>query len=82
MSPEQEKLSEETGKQARVIMRDIKRLRLDCRSHSCQFAPVKSGVRTNGHCACIDNNPALRVLLRKLMLVIQQTPDEVFEEHP
>lgn len=80
MSTEREKLSEETGEQARVIMRDIKRLDLDCRSQSCLFAAKKTGMRTNGHCVCLDNNPNLRRLLISLVKVIQRTPAEVFEE--
>ena len=27
---------------------------LDCGSHSCRFARVKVGMRTNGRCMCID----------------------------
>lgn len=27
---------------------------LDCQSHGCKFARVKTGMRTNGRCTCVD----------------------------
>lgn len=56
---------------------------LDCGDNSCYFAPRKGGMRTNGGCRCLSNNPKgveryARVAKAVLEFYSQLKPEKVY----
>lgn len=48
----------------------------DCGDHSCKWAENKSGMRTNGGCRCLTNNPkAVEFYARRKILLLQDEID-------